>query len=382
MNRDKKKILVLPRWYPNKTDIQLGVFIQRQAILMSKLFEINVIYVQSIKDLTDKYELIEFSDKGINETIVYFKKGKGPLKKLINFRRYLKAQKIAYKKLNNAPDLVHIQTPYKSALFALLLKRKHKIPFLITEHWSGHLAGEFHTKNGLDKFLYKYVLKQASKISAVSKSLSIAFKKNTGFNAVIIPNYIEKSEVPAIRDSNDKISILTVSDFNDQIKNISGLLHAFKKALNQSPSLHLTIVGGGPDEKMINDLIAKLQFNKNELTVKGRLNHSKVLEEMTKADFYICNSRYETFGMTIAEALINGIPVISTPCGGPNSFLNKQNSITLSSSNNETNEELTNAILKMANTYTDFDNDSIKKDIENKFGKEAVSKKWHEFYNN
>jgi hypothetical protein len=43
----KKNILILPRWYPNKEDIQLGNFIRQQALLLKDDFAIYVIYVQA-----------------------------------------------------------------------------------------------------------------------------------------------------------------------------------------------------------------------------------------------------------------------------------------------------------------------------------------------
>lgn len=377
---NKKKILILPRWYPNKTDIQLGIFIQRQAILMAEHFAISIIYAQALEQQTEKHKVVTSTQNGINEVIVYYQSASGVFRKLKNFRRYIKAQKIGLSHLNQIPDLTHVHVPYRSAIFALKLKRKHKTPFVITEHWSGHLNGTYLKKNKLDKYIYKTVLKKAKKISTVSPTLQEAFKKNTGFDTVVIPNYIEKSATTIPPKSENKIRILSVADLHDKTKNISGLLTAFKAAINQNPNLHLTLIGGGPDEQKIKELINTLHLTQAHLSFKGRLAHPEVLKEMENADFYICNSRYETFGMTVAEALYNGTPVICTPCGGPESFLSPTNSLMLSTANGNNTPELTEKILEMAHSYKQFDTAQISTEIGKQFGKKAIQQKWIRFY--
>jgi glycosyltransferase involved in cell wall biosynthesis len=99
------------------------------------------------------------------------------------------------------------------------------------------------------------------------------------------------------------------------------LLTAFHQAFQTNPNLHLTLIGGGPDEDKIKTHLQKLNLPSQAITLKGRLAHEEVLRAMATCDFYICNSRYETFGMTVAEALYAGKPVICTRCGGPETFL-------------------------------------------------------------
>ena len=42
---------------------------------------------------------------------------------------------------------------------------------------------------------------------------------------------------------------------------------------------------------------------------------------LKKADCFVCSSRSEGFSLVIAEAMMLGIPVISTYCSGPNELL-------------------------------------------------------------
>lgn len=377
MSEVKKHILILPRWYPNQSDIQLGIFIQNQAKLLKNNFEISVIYVQATSNQTENFKIETSSENGFLEQIVYFKQDTSILKKIINFKRYKKAQHIAFQNINSKVDLCHVHIPIRPTFLAIDLRKSKQIPFVITEHWSGHLNGQFKAKSSIYKWYYNQILKKATKISSVSHFLQNNFKQNTGFDSVVIPNIIESISATHEFEKSDKINLLSVNDFNNEIKNIIGIITAFSQAVQINPNLHLTLVGGGPDENLILNHIKKLKLNQNNITVLGRLSHQKVLKEMQKCDFYVSFSNFETFGMTIAEALLSGKSVISTLCGGPNEFLDETNSIIV---NKNDIKDLKNAMLKMSDDFAQFDSKSIAKKIELKYGKTTVLQKLIEFY--
>ena len=375
----KKHILILPRWYPNKFDIQLGVFIRKQAELISNDFNITLIYAQADPNASEKFSFVESHERGFYEIVVYFKSSTGALRKVTNYRRYRAAQYKALARIKERIDLCHVHVPYRSAGLALRLQRRSDIPFVSTEHWSGHLTGEYHKKNVADLNLYKKVLEQASKISTVSEKLQQAFKHNTGFDSVVIPNIIETTtNTDESRDG--KVRVLSVSDFADEIKNISGLLRSFKAALvdlGDPEKMELVLAGGGPDEMKIKQLCSKLQFEEGQVIFLGRLENKDVLAEMQKADFYVCNSNFETFGMTVAEALMAGKPVITTRCGGPEEFIHEKNGVLIDKNNDE---QLTAAIATLSETFNQYDSVAISKEIEEKFGTATVLEQWKEFY--
>lgn len=376
--KEKKKILILPRWYPNRLDIQLGIFIQRQLVLMQEFYNFYVVYVQADKDMTTKFEHIQKNENGFPEHIIYYKSASGPHKKITNFIRYRKAQKIGLQKMSEKFDGVHVHVPYRSAQPALKLLKIEGNPFAITEHWSGHLNGLYQTKNAIDKWLYKKILKKAKVISTVSEKLQSAFKKNTGFTSVVIPNYIEQIQPKDASKHSDHIKILSIGDIHDETKNFSGLLNAFKQALTERDNLQLTIIGGGPDSDKIHKYAKQLSIPESALIFTGRLDHEEVLKRINDCDFYVCNSNFETFGMTVAEALYAGKPVISTRCGGPEEFVNDKNGIMIDPSENA--DMLVQAILRMANNYQNYNSQELIGPIELRYGKEAVQNAWLAFY--
>ena len=369
--------MFLPRWYPNPKDIQLGTFIQEQAILMAGRYEVSVIYVQQSDHIEGNYKTTVTTSNGITEIRIDFKTNPY-FKKLSHFNRYVKAQRMAFKLLKSPIDLCHVHVPIRPVFLALKLLKKAEVPFIITEHWSGHLNGQFLQKSVLYKSYYRKILSKAAKITTVSSFLQSKFKQNTGFDSIVVPNYIQRHITLEQELKNDNlIQILTIADLHDLSKNINGLIHGFSNALIKNDRLRLTIVGGGPDQASLENLVKDLKLERY-INFTGRLAHDEVLKTIPACDFYICNSNFESFGMTVAEALYSGKPVVSTKCGGPEEFVNTENGLLIDVNDQEA---LIEAILNMANNFQLYKNTAIVTQIEQRFGKRAVEKQWANLYN-
>jgi glycosyltransferase involved in cell wall biosynthesis len=340
-------------------------------------YNLMVIYVQGVPNQEEKFQFEQITSNGFVERIVYFKQSLSPFRKIINARRYKFAQRLGLKGIDFSPDLCHVHVPYRSAFLALDFRRKG-VPFVITEHWSGHINGEFANKGLTDQTIYKQVLSKSSAISTVSKSLQKKFKSNTGFDNVLIPNLIEINSISDHIIESDTVEILSVGDMADDVKNFSGLLLAFNKASKTLPNLRLTLIGGGPDEGLIKKMIIDLNLSE-KIQFKGRQKHTEVLKAYHQYHFYVCNSNFETFGMTVAEAIMSGKPVISSKCGGPEEFVNENNGLLVEPKNIE---QLANAIEQMALNYKNYNSDKIQTEIHSRFGAETIREKWIEFYEN
>ena len=83
-------------------------------------------------------------------------------------------------------------------------------------------------------------------------------------------------------------------------------------------NLKLIIIGDGPEKKIIESYIYQNNLSDNiELT--GYADNPYFI--MKKADCFICSSVAEGFSLVILEAMILGLPIISTNCSGPNEIL-------------------------------------------------------------
>lgn len=355
-----KHILVLPEWYPNETDPQLGVFIEKHVRAIADDFKLTIIYVYGNPLQNEPYVLNE-ETTSFHLIRVSYKSSRFRLSNLIRYRR---AFKLALQKTEQ-PDLIHLQVVGKNAI----MRREFfpRIPFVITEHWSGYLRGE--KKLLAPEPIVRKAFQDAQKVSAVSPFLASALEKKFGIgNVHLLPNLIERDESPVVKNEND-IVFLSVADLDDRIKNISGVIRAFEK-INTSKKIIYRIVGDGKDKSALMQLVNQLQFPENiKIEFKGRLSNPDALKEIHLAHVLILNSRLETFGMVAAEAIFAGVPVISTKCGGPEMFVDKTNGILIQPDHPE---ELIRAIEKMCQDSTSFSPSEMANAISKRFGKATV----------
>ncbi len=103
-------------------------------------------------------------------------------------------------------------------------------------------------------------------------------------------------------------------------KGVNWLLEAFAKCHAEDSSLTLTIVGDG-------ELSGPLRARTKELglqdvvTFTGSVDPGVALRLMREHDLLVHASRWESFGVTVVEAVAAGMPVLVTRCGGPEETL-------------------------------------------------------------
>ena len=82
--------------------------------------------------------------------------------------------------------------------------------------------------------------------------------------------------------------------------------------------------------------------------------------------------------MSIAEAILAGLPVVCTRCGGPEQFVNNNNGILVDVNDSES---LGRAIITMSKTYKTYNSAENQLEIEKQFGEKTVLQKWEMLYN-
>lgn len=100
-------------------------------------------------------------------------------------------------------------------------------------------------------------------------------------------------------------------------KGIYDLLKAFVQIIKEKKA-SLTIIGSGPEEKNIINLINQIRLEKF-ITIK-QASYNRMPFEYQKADVFILLSKptkywEEYFGMALIEAMACSLPIISTRCG-------------------------------------------------------------------
>ncbi|MFN7012756.1 MAG: glycosyltransferase [Bacteroidia bacterium] len=373
-------ILFLTKWYPNKNDIQLGVFVRKHALAVSKFCKVSVLYVWGDYHLNSPCVFEENQIGNFSETIIFYQRNKGAFKLFINLYLYLKHVFIGYHhifKKHGKIDLIHVHILIRTGLAALLLKAKYKIPYLITEQWTGYASGEYSAFPWLRKLLVKWIIKNAEIVTVLSRSLkkrmnALCLKNN---NTIVNKN-IEDIELPA-EPNNEKIKIVTIADLNDKNKNISGTIKAIAEVYSQKQNFEFHIIGGGKDEAMLKSIAEKTGLLNKVIFFHGRKSNSEVYEFFKQIDFVIINSNVETFCVAAAEALVNGKPQITTICGGPEEFVKSEHGVLIEKGNHK---QLVDTIFIMLDNYKQYNRVDMHNYAKANFSYSGVGRKFYEIY--
>ncbi|MFA5575284.1 MAG: glycosyltransferase [Brumimicrobium sp.] len=315
------KVLFLASWYPSDVNHLLGNFVQKHAEIASDIVDVEVLFAVSNENV-DNFIVKDTIINGVKTIIVYYPKIKSNIPLLSSYKKksaYIKALSIGFEKLTkqNKYNLVHLNIAFPAGLFAFGLKSKHKIPYIITEHWTGFLPHkkEYEKLPIYIKRQFKKIYSNADKILSVSEHLGeslVNLKLTKNFET--IPNVVNSEFFYPNHDelNNDKVRFIHVSTFNDEHKNISGMLSAFSQ-LDRNYELHI-ITEGSEDE--VWKKLKAYNIPKENCLVDSKLTTKEVGEAMRLADCFILFSNYETFSVVLAEAWRTGIPAIYSQCGG------------------------------------------------------------------
>jgi L-malate glycosyltransferase len=93
------------------------------------------------------------------------------------------------------------------------------------------------------------------------------------------------------------------------------LLRAFTEARSRVPNLVLQVVGTGCEETALHSLAEKLGIAQN-IRWWGTVSHEEAIRRSIISDCIIVPSLWEGFGLSAAEAMAAGVPVIASATGG------------------------------------------------------------------
>lgn len=96
-------------------------------------------------------------------------------------------------------------------------------------------------------------------------------------------------------------------------KNHAGLLRAFARLAESCSDVGLWIAGDGPLREAL--LRQRAALGLDERVVFLGVRHD-VPDLMRAADVFVLSSRFEGFGLVVAEAMASGTPIVATDAGG------------------------------------------------------------------
>lgn len=294
--------------------------------LTNELSKANEVTIMAIKDVSACPERKLFYASELADRVTYKNVGIGKgysIRKVIKIYKAIKREKA---------DIVHLhglRMPHYCILAIFLLNRKMK--FYQTIHSDIH--------NGYDTLFYRFLVK------------TFGYQKKMGFVALSETNYRDMLEIyPKIKGvciANGRAPIVPTDRFDETreeiasyksaadsriylhvarcnpVKNQTLLVEAFGKFVEKGYHADLLIIGASFENKLGESI--RREAGNNVHFIGTRKN---VGDYMLHADVFCLSSDYEGMPITLLEASLVGLPIVSTPvCGAVDIIENKVNGV-------------------------------------------------------
>lgn len=213
-------------------------------------------------------------------------------------------------------DVIHVQVGWKAAWDAVFLLKKGNIPLVVTEHNTDWLPQD-RQYPGWKRKLTAWAMRKACAITAVSANLAENITAATGKPVEVIPNPVAEifTSAEIHTPQQQGLVFLHVSNFNIRQKQTDKIIQVFSQYAKENPNARLQL--NVPKEAFNTFKSANPQYfwDKIELLAPDEDKYV-LLNRMQNAYFLLSYSRFESFGLVIAEALCLGVPAIYTSCKG------------------------------------------------------------------
>jgi glycosyltransferase involved in cell wall biosynthesis len=283
-------------------------------------------YADTLKDQSGgqlSLSILSFSkcripSKEISGNLVLYRIPINPIYALITFRKLFKSiNEISQVKLLVAGD------PWESLILARMvrmgLKAKAKIQVQVHGDIGNRKWIHANVRNWLRSRITFFTLRLADQVRSVSETQSqnlVDTYKVSNSVLVIVP-------VPSIFPAVDLFKESHVSrpktlGFVGRIQNDRGLslfIELISKLASGELDLSLVIVGDGDKRE---EFLAKLEaiVGTGRVTFLGHLTKEEMLECWKRIGILVSTAPSESFGRTLRESLVNGVPVWAVPSSG------------------------------------------------------------------
>jgi L-malate glycosyltransferase len=364
------KIVFITPWYPDEKQEHAGIFIQRQAQALAVTNDVVVIATKIDYSTFSffKYSLHHQKLNGVNEYRITVSRSIP----LFNQFVYVSITTwAAYKILKGFKvDIVNSFIGYPGAILGWLIGGMKGANVVHTEHT--RLNNNY--RSFWHKSLTRFGMRRAHTLTAVSNWLANQLQNDTKKEVLVIPNMIDEAQFSISRKpSMDVFHIGFLGSLNTNVKGLDHLLNAFSTL--DFPS-HLHIGGAG---KLLDNykMQAKNLGIVDRCTFYGFINVVNVPAFFQRLHLFVCSSRFETFNISLIEAMACGIPVVSTKCGGPEDFVSSVNGYLVDT---ERGEALQTKIDLMRKDYHSFSSFAIREFVVSNFSSSVIIDKIQHMY--
>lgn len=212
--------------------------------------------------------------------------------------------KLSFKLRRLRPDIVHIHT---SSIY-----RHIALAFM-----SDRICFTFHSMKFVDGKIPGF-LKKFKRLFSISQSVHDSLKKLTSLESTIVYNGIVSSKFKSESERSDRsiFKIIQTGRLIIETKGQDILLRATKILVDRGyKDFEVYFVGDGPSKEYLQNLADELGLSEI-VTFMGTKTQEYIQNNLCDYDLFVMPSRFEGFGLTVAEAMAAKLPVIVSKCDG------------------------------------------------------------------
>ncbi|WP_303309394.1 glycosyltransferase [Hymenobacter sp. BT730] len=389
------KILLVASWYPHKKNPFLGNFFRERAqILKENGFDYLVVkpdylYVNIfnlvfrwIKFLLNPSTIID------NKTLV-----QDPLALTINFPVYgripafitnkmigfalKKVKPVIFKEWK--PDLIHGLSFPNGAIYAELFSNVLGIPYVIVEHntFLPHRIDHAEGKRVLQAY------KNAKSIGVVSEHQKrMVLMHVPSCEPITLWNAVNE-QVYNINTHKPEIFTVATVTYPDPIKDYRTFLKSMLELSKMTKDFRYIMIGNDSFSDISKANTSKFENYAKELgvwhlgTFLPKVDKEMMPEFYNNISVFASTSIAETYGNAAREAMMSGVPVVTTACGGIEDSITADTGVVVPLRNPH---QMALAIFDIMNQKYCYEPEKIREYAINNFGCEVYVKRMKKFY--
>ncbi len=208
-------------------------------------------------------------------------------------------------------DHLHNHFGDSSCTVAMVASAVSGVPYSFTLHGSAifYEAKTWQLGTKLDRAAF------TATISHFTRSQAAMFGASATMDRVhIVHCGIEPERLRPVEHQGIGNRLIFVGRIVEQ-KGLVVLFESLQQLLPKYPDLHLTVVGDGPDRRLLTDRAAAMGLEANVEFVGAR-SQGEVAELLARSDVFVIPSYAEGVPVVVMEALGSGLPVVATFVGG------------------------------------------------------------------
>jgi glycosyltransferase involved in cell wall biosynthesis len=349
----KRRILIIPSWYPRAEDKINGSFFQEQAKLVCDHFDVKVLFFRficrpSIRALlktpintADEWLKYVFQSKTrarlpddevfSNPPLIEYRMRIIGLTPRQRHRKRLDAYLEALEELKATgwkPDLIHSHSVDLGGLVAQRIKQVYGIPYVITEHRPFALCNyPEHMRDDI---------KGAFRNADMVLSLSYDKVRQLGMSDIdvepnLIFNLVDESvfnKLCAPYEPGHPLKLISIGAAS-HLKDHRTLLRALTILKGRNIPFKLTLIGlkvwGGLYEETLQFIVD--QGLADDITVIDRIERQRVPGYLAANQVFLLTSIAEGFPVSVLEAMACGLFVVATRHGGTEDILTTESGV-------------------------------------------------------